>query len=98
MVKTELAEVPPGMSEPGANEHFKVLGSPEQESATALLNEPDGDATLTVRVPEPPGVIVIAFGFAPRVKLELPPVLVPQPRSSCTAEDISFVRVGFPTA
>ena len=40
MVKTELAVFPPGTSELGANEHFKALGSPEQASATALLNEP----------------------------------------------------------
>lgn len=41
MVKTELAVLPPGMSELGANEHLKVLGSAEQASATAPLNDPD---------------------------------------------------------
>lgn len=31
MVRTELAEPEPGMTEPGANEHLRVLGKPEHD-------------------------------------------------------------------
>ena len=41
MVKVEVAVLPPGMIEVGANEHCKFVGSPGQASATALLKMPD---------------------------------------------------------
>lgn len=68
MVRTELAVFPPGMTEAGANEHFRLLGSPAQVSATALLNEPPCGVTSTVEVPAPPEVMVIIVGLTLRVK------------------------------
>ena len=98
MVKVEVAVLPPGMIEVGANEHFKLVGSPGQASATALSREPPCGVTLTVSIPEPPVVIAIDVGFAPRVNPE--PVLVPVPhaRFIFTADDIWFVTLGFPIA
>jgi len=72
MVRTELAGVVPGTTEPGVNEHFKLLGSPEQASATALSNEPDCGLTLTVTLPDPPGARVIVGALT----LRLSPVLL----------------------
>lgn len=69
MVRTELAVFAPGTTDAGANEHFKLRGSPEQVSATALLNEPTSGVTLTVEVPELPEVTVIVVGLTLRVKL-----------------------------
>jgi hypothetical protein len=66
---TELAVFAPGTTEAGANEHFKLLGSPEQVSATALLNEPPCGVTFTVEVPELPEATVIAVGLTARAKL-----------------------------
>jgi len=59
MVRTELAVLAPGMTEPGANKHFNLRGRPEQVSATALSSEPDCGVTPTLTVPEPPAVSVI---------------------------------------
>jgi hypothetical protein len=57
------------MTEAGANEHFKLLGSPEQVSVTALLNEPPCGVTSTVEVPELPEATVIIVGLTASVKL-----------------------------
>jgi hypothetical protein len=57
------------MTEAGANEHFKLRGSSEQVSATALLNEPPWGVTFTVEVPELPESTVIVVGLTLRVKL-----------------------------
>jgi hypothetical protein len=46
-----------------------LLGSPEQVSATELLNEPPCGVTFTVEVPELPAVTVILVGLTCRVKL-----------------------------
>lgn len=71
-VKTELALLAPGTTDWGENEHFKLLGRPEQVSATALLNEPEVGATLTVSFPDPPAAIVVDDGLAPRLNPEFP--------------------------
>jgi hypothetical protein len=97
-VRTELAVPAPGVTDPGANEHFKLLGSPEQVSAIALLKEPDCGATLTVSEPDAPKAMVIAEGVAPRMNPELPPVELSQVRVALTAGEIWFVMLGFPTA
>jgi hypothetical protein len=65
----ELAVFAPGTTEAGANEHFKLLGSPVQASATALLNEPPCGVTFTVEVPELPESTVIVVGLTLSVKL-----------------------------
>jgi hypothetical protein len=97
-VRMELAVPAPGVTDAGANEHFKLLGSPEHVSAIALLKEPDCGATLTVREPDAPEAMVIAEGVAPRVNPELPPVVLSQVRAALTTGEIWFVMLGFPTA
>lgn len=71
MVRTELAVFAPGTTDAGANEHFKLMGSPEHVNITALLNEPAWGVRFTVEVPDPPLVMVIAGGVALRVRLGL---------------------------
>jgi hypothetical protein len=71
----ELAVFAPGMTELGANEHFKLPGRPGQVSITVLSNEPDCGVTLTVSVPEPPATSVIVGALTLRVN---PGLLVPQ--------------------
>ncbi len=84
------------MTEPGANEHFKLLGSPEQVSATELLNAPPCGVQVYVELPELPEARVIVCGFTLRVRLGL--LLLPQLSFACTADDIWLVMLGFPTA
>jgi hypothetical protein len=72
-VRTELALLAPGTTDWGENEHFKLLGKPEQVKAIALLNDPEVGATLTVSFPDPPAVMVVEEGLAPRLNPELPP-------------------------
>lgn len=92
----ELAVLPPGTTEPGLNEHVKLLGSPEQVSATVLSNGSDSGTTFTVDIPEPPEARVIVAGFTFRVSFVLAPL--PQLRLPFTADDIWFVTPGLPTA
>lgn len=40
-VRTELAALLPGVTDPGANEQLRPAGKPEQLKPTASLNEPD---------------------------------------------------------
>ena len=61
------------MTEAGANEHFKLLGSPEQVSATALLNDASLGVTFTVNMPELPESTVIVVGLTLRIKFWLFP-------------------------
>jgi len=72
MVRTELAVLAPGTTELGANEHFKLLGRPEQASATAPSNEPDCGLTLTVTLPDTPGAKVIVAALTLRFNPVLP--------------------------
>jgi len=74
------------VTEAGANEQFKLLGSPGQVSATGLLNGPPCGATFTIEVPALPDVTVIVVGLTSRVKLWVFPL--PQFRLACTAEDM----------
>ena len=67
MVRTELAVPAPGVTDPGANKHFKLLGRFEQPSATALSSAPDCGVTLTVTMPEPPAARVIVGALRLRV-------------------------------
>ena len=60
----ELAALAPGVTDAGENEQLRVLGNPEHVSATAVLKEPDCGVTVTFMVPDAPGLIVIADGFA----------------------------------
>src|SRR4051812_27055227 len=94
----ELALLAPGTTEAGENEHFRLLGSPEQVSATELSNEPDCGVTFTVSLPELPIAIVIPDGLVPIVSPELVLPVVVHPRVTLTAEDIWLVMLGFPTA
>jgi hypothetical protein len=87
-VRTELAVPAPGVTDPGAKEHFKLPGSPEQVSAIALLKDPDCGATLTVSAPAPPGGMVIEDGEVPRVNAEPPPLDAPQVSVALTAGEI----------
>lgn len=86
----------PGTTEAGANEHFKLPGSPEQVSDTALLNELPCGVMFTVELPERPEARVIVDGLTLRVRLGL--LLLPQLSFACTAADIWFVMPDFPTA
>jgi len=97
-VRMELAVPAPGVTDPGANEHFKLLGSPEHVSSIALLKEPDCGATLTVSVPDAPEAMVIAEGVASRVNPEPPPWVPLHVSAALTAGEIWFVMLAFPKA
>ena len=60
------------MTELGANKQFKLLGRPEQPSATVLSSEPDWGVTLIVTLPDPPGVRVIVGALTLSVNPGLP--------------------------
>jgi hypothetical protein len=64
--------------EAGAKEHFRVLGTPLQESVIALLNDPDCGLAVTLKVPDCPLGIVTVSGDAVKVTLD-PPVVPPPP-------------------
>lgn len=71
----ELAVLAPGISELGANEHFRPLGRPEQLSDTAVSNAPDCGVTLTVTLPDAPAERAIVAALTLRVN---PGLLVAQ--------------------
>lgn len=91
----ELAVFAPGTTELGANKHCKLLGRPEQLSATALSTGSDCGVTLTVTVFELPALSVIVGALKFRVN---PPLLVLQCTLACTPDEIWFVMLGLPTA
>jgi hypothetical protein len=65
----ELVAKVPGVTAAGENEQLKLLGSPEQASATVVSKEPACGVTVTFIVPADPGLIVIAEGLAAKVML-----------------------------
>jgi len=80
-VRRELADPDPGMTEAGANEHLRLLGRLEHDKETALSNDPDVGATLTVNVPEFPEPMVTDDALVANVRplLEFVPEPDPEP-------------------
>jgi hypothetical protein len=64
--------------EAGEKEHFRVLGTPLQESVIALLYAPDCGLAVTLKVPDCPLGIVMVSGDAVKVKFD-PPDVPPLP-------------------
>jgi len=91
-----VAVLPPGMTEPGLNEHFKLLGTLEQARATAVSNDPDCGVTSTTNLPELPEARIMVGGLTIKLSFELLPL--PQLRVVFTAGEIWFVIPGLPTA
>ena len=97
-MRVELTPLFPGVTELGANEQFKFSGNPAQESATALLKDPDCGVSITFVLALPLEDTVTAEGLAPSVRLPLLEFSFAQFKVNFTALDIWFLRVGFPTA
>jgi hypothetical protein len=97
MVRVEVAVPVPGVMVAGEKEQFKVLGSPLQESAIELLNEPDCGFAVTVKVPDRPAGIVRDIGDALKDTIDDPPP-VAHPGLYLMAPVIWLARLGLPTA
>lgn len=113
-MRTELAPLVPGVTAAGLNEQLSPVGRPEQVRATELLNDPDLGATLTLKLPKLPELMVTEDGLAPIVNPAFDPEPVPDPepdpepepefvvllqvRVALTPLEIRFVMLGFATA
>ncbi len=73
MVRTELAALPPGVMEAGANEQLRVLGNPAQVNSIAALKAPDCGTAETVIVPDWPDTTVSSAGDAAKATVGVPP-------------------------
>lgn len=52
IVRVEVAVPEPGVTLAGENVQLRVLGTPAQERAIGVFNDPDCACTFTVRVPD----------------------------------------------